>query len=512
VAEADPILIVDDNEKNLYSLSRLLESSGHRTVCVNSGQRALQKLLVQPFALILLDVQMPEIDGFETARLIKAREKTRNIPILFITAVRKEEGFVNTGFQLGAVDYITKPVDPNLLQNKVQVFLRLHQQEQELALLNNTLEERVMERTRALQSANASLQHEISVRQKTEEKLELLVSELETKNSELAKAEETVRELNADLGRRVEERTAQLKSTQKELLEKAHKAGMADIASGVLHNVGNILSSVITSGEIIKQNLASSKLLSFSSANGLLRQNMHRYKDFFSIDPKGERLLSHYLALEGKLVNEQKMYQTDVERILDKAALIRDVVMAQQDYATGGFQSEMLKLDDCVEDALKIQEADIRLYRVEIVKHFKPTPKLFIQRGKTIHILVNLLKNAREATLEKKRIVIRVEKKGELAYIAITDSGRGIAAENLNRIFSHGFTTKKGGHGFGLHSCAIAMMEMGGRMWAESDGIGKGASFILEFPCKQQEDAHPLVKDFGFASDQGRAGVGAPTV
>ncbi|MDJ0839847.1 MAG: response regulator [Acidobacteriota bacterium] len=479
---SDSILVVDDNRKNLYTFTRLLENLGHRAVCVGSGPEALQKLLVEEYALILLDIQMPVMDGFETARLIKAREKTRNIPIIFITAVLKEEEFINRGFKLGAVDYITKPVAPFLLKNKIQVFLRLRRQEKELADLNSTLEQRVKERTAELQDSNEILRREITEHRRTEEKLARLVEELESKNTALAKADEAVRELNRDLERRVEKRTAQLESAQRELVEKAHKAGMADIAASVLHNVGNILSSVITSGEVVRNNMVSSKLHSLTLANELLQQNLHRIEEFIMTDPKAGKLFNHYLSIEARLKKEQQKNLEDVERILSKVDLIRDVVMAQQDYATGGFQPEMLQLEDCVEDALKIQEGDIRIHGVEVEKDYHPAPKLLVQRSKIIHILVNMLKNAREAMQERKRIKIAIEEKKGFVYLKISDSGRGIRREHLKLIFNHGFTTKETGHGFGLHSCANAMNEMGGRMWAESEGEGRGSTFYLEFP------------------------------
>ncbi|HEX5323259.1 MAG TPA: SpoIIE family protein phosphatase [Capsulimonadaceae bacterium] len=121
------ILIVDDRPENLLALEAILEPLGHNLVRASSGREALKRLLIDEFALILLDVQMPEMDGFEAARLIKARERSRHIPIIFITAISKDQRFVFQGYSVGAVDYISKPLDPEILRSKVTIFVELHQ-------------------------------------------------------------------------------------------------------------------------------------------------------------------------------------------------------------------------------------------------------------------------------------------------------------------------------------------------------------------------------------------------
>jgi PAS domain S-box-containing protein len=126
------ILLVDDKRENLIALKAVLEPLGHRLVCASSGLEALRELLRDEFALILLDVQMPELDGFETAELIKQRDRTRDVPIIFLTAISKERGHVFRGYGAGAVDYVFKPFDPAILRSKVDVFVELYRQRQEL--------------------------------------------------------------------------------------------------------------------------------------------------------------------------------------------------------------------------------------------------------------------------------------------------------------------------------------------------------------------------------------------
>lgn len=127
------ILLVDDRAENLLALEAILEPLGQRLVRAQSGEEALRKLLTHDFAVVMLDVQMPGMNGFETAQLIKSRERTRYIPIIFLTAISKEEDYVFRGYQVGAVDYISKPFQPDVLRAKVAVFVDLHLKQKRLA-------------------------------------------------------------------------------------------------------------------------------------------------------------------------------------------------------------------------------------------------------------------------------------------------------------------------------------------------------------------------------------------
>ena len=134
------ILMVDDRPENLLALEAILHGLGHELVKAGSGEEALKRLLVEDFALILLDVQMPGMDGFETAAHIKQRERTRDVPILFLTAIDGEAHQAFRGYTAGAVDYLSKPFDPWVLRAKVSVFVELHERRREL-----------VERTQSLQ-------------------------------------------------------------------------------------------------------------------------------------------------------------------------------------------------------------------------------------------------------------------------------------------------------------------------------------------------------------------------
>ena len=161
----------------------------------------------------------------------------------------------------------------------------------------------------------------------------------------------------------------------------------------------------------------------------------------------------------------------------------------QQNFAKMSGAYENLSTGELTEDALRINSAAFERHRIQVVREFdESTPPVFVDRHKALQILINLISNAKYAMdaqpTNEKRLVIRVEPVvPDRVQITIRDSGVGIAPENLVKIFTHGFTTKKDGHGFGLHSCANAAKEMGGSLTAHSDGIGLGAAFVLELPA-----------------------------
>ncbi len=279
---------------------------------------------------------------------------------------------------------------------------------------------------------------------------------------------------------------AELAAAQKELVEKAHQAGMADIATGTLHNVGNILNSVKTSGQIILEVLGVSSIDGLKKANDMLRENMDHLDEFIIKDPMGKKLMQYYLKLEDEFTSEHSTTKKHVTRLNNKVNAIAEVIAAQQSYAGAGGLSEKHSLSEIVEDALTMQFGTTGRYDINIIKDFHSIPNIFLQRTKLIHILINLIKNSTESILEsgadEKTLTFSIYSDGEGIFLKMSDTGFGIEKGNLEKIFSHGFTTKKTGHGFGLHSSANYMKEMGGRMWAESEGEGKGATFILRFP------------------------------
>ncbi len=283
----------------------------------------------------------------------------------------------------------------------------------------------------------------------------------------------------------------ELAEAQKELVEKAQQAGMAERATGTLHNVGNILNSIKSSVEIIEGAIAGTSLHGFEKANSLLRENIDSLEDFISNNPKGKKLMQYYLKLEEEFSKELETSNKHIARLKDKVRTIEDFISVQQSNASSQSLSERYSLSEIVEDALDMQSGTIERHNITVTKEFHSDPRVTVQKIKLMHILINLIQNAKEAmtdsSAEQRGLTISIDSNNEAIFVRVIDTGEGIIKENTEKIFSYGFSTKKTGHGFGLNSSANYIREMGGRMWAESEGKGKGATFILRFPQEEPE-------------------------
>ncbi len=286
-------------------------------------------------------------------------------------------------------------------------------------------------------------------------------------------AEETIRE--------------QAIQIQNAAIESAHRAGMSEVATGILHNVGNILNSINVGLETILRKFDKSVTQNLHKANGLLVQNRHRLSDFFSTDPKGDKLIDFYLELGSAVEDELSEQKQEATDLMKKLQLIKDVINTQQTYAKGnGEFKEKVALTEIVENALAMQSTSLARHEIEIVRKFSDAPLILAQRTKLIHVILNLIKNGKEAMgsgrAKEKTLTLEIGKVDSGgAFLRVSDTGEGIYPENLSKIFNHGFTTKQTGHGFGLHFCANSMGEMGGKIIVTSEGRGLGAQFTLIF-------------------------------
>lgn len=188
------ILLVDDRPENLLSLEELLSDQGYTLIRAESGNEALRQTLKRDFSLILLDVQMPEMDGFETAELLRMNPKTSHIPIIFVTAGMKNMQFQFKGYDVGAVDYLTKPIEPLFLRSKVKIFADLYAQRHEVELHKNHLQELVALRTVELQKSNQELQRQNHELEATEELLRSQIVEIVETHDRLRTTEVRLRE------------------------------------------------------------------------------------------------------------------------------------------------------------------------------------------------------------------------------------------------------------------------------------------------------------------------------
>jgi C4-dicarboxylate-specific signal transduction histidine kinase len=206
-------------------------------------------------------------------------------------------------------------------------------------------------------------------------------------------------------------------------------------------------------------------------------------------NPQGKQLPVFLEQLAAQLAKEQAFLLKELGALVKNVDHVKDIVAMQQSYSKVSGVTEAIKATDLVEDALRMNSSALMRHDVHFLREYdEHLPEICVEKHKVLQILVNLIRNAKdackEASVEDKRITVRVTNGGATVRICMIDNGIGIPSENLTRIFNHGFTTKKEGHGFGLHSGALAARSMGGSLTVQSGGLHQGAEFILELPCE----------------------------
>jgi signal transduction histidine kinase len=291
---------------------------------------------------------------------------------------------------------------------------------------------------------------------------------------------------------RVRERTAELESVQAQLIGTARRAGMAQIASNVLHNVGNVLTSVTVSAATLRSRVYESRSQQgLSRAVALIREHAGELGEFMSHDEHGRRLPEYLGMLEAALRQEREEALVDIGKLLRSIDHISAIVSSQQTLAGASSVTECVATADVLEEALRLNAAAKAARYTLVVRDYEAMPVLELDKLRLLQILVNLIANANEAMdggqREGRKLTLQARlvetEAGERLRITVRDNGHGIAPEDMPRLFTHGFTTKKGGHGIGLHGAAVAAMEMGGELSAYSEGRGRGAAFMLELPA-----------------------------
>ncbi len=313
------------------------------------------------------------------------------------------------------------------------------------------------------------------------------------KTAELTKANEELRvtatKLRAEIAER-KEMQEQIEKTHKELMVVSREAGMSEVATGVLHNVGNVLNSVNVSAGLVGDHLTQLKVHNITRVANLMRDQGENIGLFMCRDPRGKQLPDYLAQLATHLHEEQALLLKEIGFVKKKIEHIKEIVATQQNYGKVSALTEKVRITELVEDVLRIQSNDLIKHAVQLKREYDPhLPEVIVDKHKVLQILLNLITNARHACLEsgqkEKRVTVRVTNGDDQVRVIMSDNGVGIPSDNLKKVFNHGFTTrKKGGHGFGLHSGALAAKEMGGALLAQSDGPGRGATFTLELPLQ----------------------------
>lgn len=325
--------------------------------------------------------------------------------------------------------------------------------ERELQQAHDELEIRVQERTGELSRANLQLSSEIAERKRAESELE---------------------------------------SVHQQLLEAARKAGMAEVATGVLHNVGNVLNSINVSATLVADRLRNSKLPDFTRALDLMNQHADDMSHFLTADERGKRVPGFLRLVATHMSRDHASILDELGSLTKNVDHIKTIVAMQQSYAGAAGLVESVSLAELVDDALRLNAPSFSKYHIDLIRDYGDIPEVRVEKQKLLQILMNLMTNAKDSLLEStsanRRLIVRIRVDERLpnarVRIEVLDNGIGIPRENLTRVFSHGFTTKRHGHGFGLHSSANAAKELGGTLTAYSEGPGRGALFTVELPFK----------------------------
>ncbi|MFO1476400.1 MAG: two-component regulator propeller domain-containing protein [Verrucomicrobiota bacterium] len=337
----------------------------------------------------------------------------------------------------------------------------LQRKQRQLQEAHDHLERKVQERTQALAETNSSLKNEIEERKRMEQEVERI---------------------------------------HNQLVDASRMAGQAEVASSVLHNVGNVLNSVNVSTTLVAERLQKMRLPNLTKISTLIQENSADLATFFSNDPRGKQLPQYVQELARHLGKEQQDLVAELHSLAHNVEHIKEIVAMQQTYAKVSGAEEKVELADIVDNAIKMQANAYTRHEVKVEREYQPLPPVVIDRHKVLQILINIFQNAKHACDDgkpaEKKVNVRIRAaENDRLQVEVQDNGIGIPPENLTRIFSHGFTTRKEGHGFGLHSSALAAKEMGGSLTALSAGVGKGATFILDLPMRPVDSPRPSARN-----------------
>jgi signal transduction histidine kinase len=432
------VLYVDDEETALKYFRRGFDKQFRILAAPNVDQAI--KLLEDPaneIGVLISDQKMPGRTGVELLTEVKKRWPA--VVRILITAHTEIEDAV-AAVNAGAIyKYINKPAEFSLLREVLTEALAMHRQTIEREALATTL---------------AALEEQ-------------------RKATQLAEA--------------------QREQLQERLINASRDAGRAEVATGVLHNVGNVLNSVNIAAAMVKKTVNESKISNLGKALAMLEEHSTDLPAFLTTDERGKLLPGYLQKLTTVLLEEHSIISKEMgslERSLDH---IGRVVQMQQAYAKGSSMREQVSPSDLIDDAVRINLALFHKHGVQFTPEYAGLDAVPLDKHRVLQILINLISNATNAVAtrdpQERKITVRAQKcdlNGRPHIrVEVIDSGSGISSENLTRIFVHGFTTREDGHGFGLHSSANAAREMGGSLTASSEGLNKGATFTLLLPMNE---------------------------
>lgn len=551
------VLIVDDSRVCRRMYAKELSKAGYGTFEAHDGLAALRLVKEEQIDLVVLDVEMPNMNGYETCEHLRSEEFTAHfgktdknrevLPVVFVTSNQSLEGRVKS-FNKGATDFIIKGFKPGTLADTINRILRpvspLHGLTALVAddskFIRNMLASSLKEEgLKVLEAGDGNTAFDIMCSR--HETIDMVITDLEMPGMN---GDILCRKIRRELGmrgipviiltardeqkgllalfqagatdylikpfardelvarlkvsvevkreaRREVDRVEDQETSARQKLAEAHAkaADQAEVATAILHNVANVLNSVSVSCNQVRSQINDSRIKQLLLANRLIEENLNDLPHYLADDPRGRLLPDYLLQLGLKIESERIAVAQEIEAIAEKIEIMKGAVLSQQSYAKGKEPLESFSLADLVEEVLVIQKSLIENAAVVVGKEFSHREPVFLPKSKVTHILINLVKNAVEAMVdcEPRLLTVQLFRVDDHVKLAITDTGVGISPQQQTKLFSHGFTTKKDGHGFGLAYCKRAMGEMGGALTASSDGHGLGTTFTMVFPRGEPE-------------------------
>ena len=289
------------------------------------------------------------------------------------------------------------------------------------------------------------------------------------------------------------QRMEELEQVHQRLVLASRRAGMAEVATNILHNVGNVLNSVNVSATLAAESVQGTRAGALAEVVAMLRAHEGNLDPFTAADPKGRYVLEMLEQLSRAGLEQQQALGAELASLRSNVDHIKRIVSLQQGYAKVSGVAEAVDLHELLEDSIRMNADPAGGARLQIVRDFADVAPILMDKHKALQILVNLVRNAQHACAVVAggcRITLALAEADGRVRITVADTGSGIAPENLARIFTHGFTTRKDGHGFGLHSGALHAAELGGSLSVQSEGLGRGAVFTLDLPATREREAH----------------------
>jgi len=529
------ILLVDDRAENLLALEAILEPLGERTIRAHSGDEALKCLLTDDFAVILLDVQMPGLNGFETAELIKSRERTRYVPIIFLTAISKDEAYVFRGYSVGAVDYMSKPFQPDVLRSKVAVFVDLYRKQRQLKEQERLLHDAAV-RQIELEHRARFLAQEARTAQIVSTALDaIVVLDVQRRIKVFNAAAERMFDRSAAdvVGSLVEQviADAQLDRALTMASERGPDPNISDLQSLIGHRSNGdrfplevSVSCLEVSGDRSYTIIARDVTERLRTEAALRTQAESLAQNAAELRQLNEKLQERQEELERAMTARNRFYasmshelRTPINAIIGYNTLLLDQIYGPlNEKQTHGLErthkaaNHLLELVNDVLDLSKIEAGKIELtlqpvpfpgviedlfvtvrpladeHRTELRLHVDNGPKAIISDPRRVRqILLNLISNAIKFGRGQPIQVTLTLGAPDHIEVAVTDHGEGIEPADLARIFDEfvqlSNSQQLGGTGLGLPISKRLATLLGGDLDVTSER-GKGSTFVLRLP------------------------------